>query len=210
MKTRKILTFITLILLFSCSKVEKKVYVEELVLFGTSGFCIIDSTNWIFDSTRLDIREYLEYKKDSTLKIARRRPNKPTEYFSSLGKVTLGLDSLINKVLLMNRFKNEYTFKEPELYDGWGYTLYYKTSNQKEYFIQYIPKLLPDSLRVLHNFIQNIIVSDDSRILDKFEYNRITFQVAKDLYRKYPPPPPTKPLFKVKFTAPTKNESNKK
>jgi hypothetical protein len=94
--------------------VEKKVYVEELVLFGTSGFCIIDSANWIFDSTRLDIRAYLEYKKDSTLKIARRRPNKPTEYFSSVGKDTLGLDSLINKVLLMNRFKNEYTFKEPE------------------------------------------------------------------------------------------------
>jgi len=214
MKTRKILTFITLILLFSCSKVEKKVYVEELVLVGTTGFSIIDSTNWIYDTTKLDIWEYFEYKKDSIVRISRKLPMQQTKYHSLIESDTVGLARIINSVLLPNKYETEYNFKKLVLYHDFHYILYYKTTDQKEYFIRYVPELLPDSLRILHNFIKRIVVSGNSRISSKFEYSKITGKMANECYinrnREYPPPPPPpQPLPKRKINAPKNNESIK-
>jgi hypothetical protein len=195
--------------------VEKKVYVEELVLVGTTGFSIIDSTNWIYDSTKLDIREYFEYKKDSLVRIARKLLKQETKYYSFIESDTLGLDRIINSVLLPNKYKTDYNFKKLVLYHGLHYILYYKTTDQKEYFISYVPELLPDSLRVLHNFMKRIVVSDNSGISTKFEYSGITVKIANELYknrnREYPPPPPPPQSLQKRKTTATKNiESIKK
>ncbi len=209
--TRSILIIFILTLLSSCAKVGKKDYVEEFVLFGTSGFCFRNSAeNQIWDSTKLDIREYFEYKKDSFIRIARRRPLHLTEYYSIGERDTIGLDSLMNRVLLFQTYKKEYELKDPEIYDGWEYILYYKTSNQKEYIVNYVPHHLPINLRVLHDFITKIIDTANPSVSSKFEYNGITRKEAKELYSKYPPPPPKQTLQRIKFIAPANKDLTKK
>lgn len=169
-------------------KSGEKNYVEELVLFGTSGCCFRDSAkNQIWDSTRLDIREYFEYKKDSFIRIARRRRLHQTEYYSIGGKDTIGLSSLINRVLLSKTYKKEYESNDPEIYDGWEYILFYKTSNKKEYLINYVPHHLPDDLKVLHDFIVKIVNTYRLGFSSKFGYNDITIKEVKELYNKRPP-----------------------
>jgi len=184
-------------LLSSCMKVEKKDCIEEFILFGSGGFSSKDSTNhYTFDSTKLEIMEYFEFMKDSLVRIARSHPFSPTEYYSVKKNDTIGFDNLLNAILLTKKYKSEYNSTAEEMYDGWHYTLFYKKSNHKEFIINYVPSHLPDSLKVLHNFIKRIVLSDSLTVSNKFEFNNITAKQAKELYRKYPPPSPPSRLIK--------------
>jgi hypothetical protein len=196
---------VSLLLLNSCRTKGKRVTVDELIVFGYSGFCMKDSLNIIypsgywhynetarleFDSTLLDIRQYFEFKKDSFIKIAKRLPMKQTEYCSILPNDTNGLTQLINNTLMSRRFKADYDFPDSSLimYDGWHYTLYCKESNNKDFLINYVPECLPDSLRYLHDFVTKIIgKSEPSKT--QFKFDSIVTIVAKRLFKRYPPPP---------------------
>jgi len=228
--TRSIVIVLLLLLINSCKTAEKKEVIDELLVFGHSGFCIKDSSNQIyppeqiwknnsiipdleFDSTHLDIRKYFEFERDSIIRVARRQYMHQMEFLSINKKDTIGLESILNKILLFRNPKHEYFSKEMYKYSDneWSYTIYYKTSNHKEFLIHYEPDQLPDSLRVLHNFIYKIIVSKALPISGKFDFNKITTKEAKKLFKKNPPPPlPSTVNFKVKFVEPHKNKSIEK
>lgn len=192
---RQFLTFFIIIILFSCSKVEKKDYIEEVVLFGTKGFSFKDSANWIYDSTDLDIRAYFEFKRDSFAIVSRGKHLK-SAYSITNSTDTTGFYNLVQKVLLNHEFEKEYYSKGLDLYNGLYYTIYYKTISNKEYHINYVPEYLPDSLRILHNYIQGIKPSINLKNENGYNFNSITKDLAKELYSKYPPPPPPSPLIK--------------
>ena len=195
MKTRIILTFITLTLLISCSKVEKKDCIEEVVLFGTKGFCFKDSANWIYDSTKLDIRTYFEFKRDSFVRGYRGIYLKSAYPIIINSTDTSGFYNLAQKVLLNRKFEKEYYAKGLDLYDGLYYTIYYKTTSKKEFHINYVPHYLPDSLKILHEFILGIKSFTNLKNGNDFNFNPITKNVAKEMYRNHPPPPPPSPLL---------------
>jgi hypothetical protein len=203
---KRILTALIPLLLFnSCITQEKKVTIDEILIFGYSGFCLKDSLNnvytpseiWLhdsiklkFDSTRLDIRQYFDFKIDSFVRIATRFPTKQIEYFSVLPSDTIGLKKLINNLLIDKRFQTNYDFPDSIIvvYDGWRYKLYCKTSDKKELSINYIPECLPDSLKILHKFVQNIVMKSDLIKINEFQFNPLTIKEALRLYAIYPPP----------------------
>jgi len=193
---RQFLTFFIIIILFSCSKVEKKDCIEEVVLFGTKGLCFKDSANWIFDSTKLDIRVYFEFKRDSFARVSKGKYLKSAYLITNLTDTT-GFYNLVQKVLLNRKFEKEYYAKGLDMYDGLYYTIYYKTSSKKEFHINYDPEYLPDSLRILHNYIQKMKFPNYPENEKSFKFNSITVDVAKELYINHPPPPPPSPLIEI-------------
>jgi len=197
--------FLLLLLCNSCKIGEKKEVVDELLIFGYSGFCFRDSLNHVYpsyeeeindsvkleiDSTRLDIRQYFEFKKDSIIHCAIRRPSQETEYLSINQSDTIGLENLINSALINKKYKINYSFPDstPRFYDGWTYTLYYKTSMGNTFLLNYIPKFLPGSLSDLNDFVENLLYKNNPKWTNKFEYNSITTTEAKRLFKKDPPP----------------------
>jgi hypothetical protein len=215
--------FVQLLLLFllinSCKTYESEEVVDELLIFGYSGFCFKDSLNQIYhsdeifyndsikieyDSTRLDIRQYFEYNKDSFINLALRRPRHLTEYLYFTHTDTIGLVSLINSTLINKNYKDHYVSHDTisGIYDGWNYTLYFKTSKDKKVIINYIPSYLPDSLRVLHEFIEKTLTTSKTKGSYKFEYNPITSFEAKRQFKRHPPPPLPSKTVKIKFTSP--------
>lgn len=221
--TRLLQILLLVLLANSCKPYEKKETIDELLIFGYSGFCLKDSVNQIypsdeifhndsirleFDSTRLDIRQYFEFKKDSFINSAIRRPRQATEYLSLNQSDTIGFQKLINLSLINKRYEINYRFNDsiPMMYDGWFYTLYYKTSKNNRFMLSYIPEYLPDSLRILHEFVENILVKNQNKKTNKFEYNPITSTEAKRLFRKYPPSLPVKLDIKVQYKEPLKKE----
>ena len=180
--------------------------IARLVVFGYNGYCVRDSLNNIYpgsevyyndsiklfiDSTQLDIRRYLDFEKDSAIKIARRMPRSPLEFFITDGLDLIAFQETINKVLINNRYRDEYYFNDsiPRFYDGGGYSLYYETSNGQSYLINYLPPQLPDSLLIIHNLIENIIESTPLQITNSFRFDTITLMAANRLYRKHHGPP---------------------
>lgn len=77
----------------------------------------------------------------------------------------------------------------PRIYDGWHYTLYFKTSSEKDFLMNYIPDYLPDSLFMIHDFVEKIIMKNNPSQAKEFKFNSLTTREAKRLYIKYPPPP---------------------
>ena len=69
-----------------------------------------------------------------------------------------------------------------------GYGLYYKTSKNKEFFIDYVPSRLPDTLKTLHNFVEKIILKNNPEIAKRFEYNSLITNMAKGLFKSHRPP----------------------
>jgi hypothetical protein len=218
---KRILNLLVPLLLFnSCITKQKSVTVDQLLIFGYSGFCMRDTLNNIypssamhdnysfrleFDSTQLDIRQYFEFKKDSFVKIAKRLPMKQTEYCSILPQDTIDFNRLINNTFPNKRFKADYDSPDSSLimYDGWHYTLYCKTSNDKDFLINYIPECLPDSLSSLHDFVIRIIAKSKVIKTNEFNFNPLTIKEAKRLYKIFPPPPmPSKIDSQIKYIHP--------
>jgi hypothetical protein len=207
---KKLQSMLIVLILFtqSCKTPERKETIDELLIFGYSGFLLKDSLNntypsgymhyndtisLMYDSTRLDIRQYFEFKKDSFVRIARRRPMQNTEYIQMNNSDTLGLQRLINEIFINKKYLSEYDFPDSLdkfiiMYDGWHYTLHYKTSLKKEVTLNYIPEYLPDSLKLLHDYMQRVLSKDAPTLTDRFEYNNTTGLEARRLYKKFPPP----------------------
>ena len=123
---------------------------------------------------------------------------------------TLGFNSLIDQILVNKTYKKEYFDSVPDMYDGLYYTLYYKTTDQKEYLINYIPHHLPDSLRILQNFIDKILQLNNPIDPNKYEFNKISKQFAIELFKNHPPPPPPAKIQNVIFIpAITQDDINK-
>ncbi|HAN78708.1 MAG TPA: hypothetical protein DCQ31_13580 [Bacteroidales bacterium] len=147
---RQLIATILLFLLFSCNSQEKKETIENFFIAECSGFYLIDSVELKVGSTKLDIMQYFEFKSDSFVKVSKRLNNRFTKFYSVNNTDTLGLEDLLNKTLLNKFYKSEYSAIEPEIYDGFHYILYYKTSRNREFIISYIPHHLDDSLKRLH------------------------------------------------------------
>jgi hypothetical protein len=218
----KLPLFIILILFTqSCRTPERQETIDELLIFGYSGFLLKDSLNNIypvtylrdndsieleFDSTRLDIRQYFEFKKDSFVRMARRGPLQTTEYIQATKPDTAGLQKLINELFIHKNYKSEYDFPDSLIivYDGWHYTLHYKTSLNREVILNYIPECLPDSIKLLHDYIQRLLRKEYPILTKKFEYNNVTGLEARRLYKIFPPPPlPGKADQTEKYVIPT-------
>jgi len=148
--TRKILVFITLlIILISCKnnrapKIEKFIWIQ-------------DNLNWIWQPEDLKARYYLEYDYNSNnINFAHtvivRKDDKilvdSIEYFKS--KAPSDLDSLIYHYLFNNNFAQSYSLNKDSicLYHGDHYCIIYKFENQPERIIAYLPFTITDSLKV--------------------------------------------------------------
>ena len=203
-----LIIFVSLTPLNSCRTKEQNPVIDELLIFGHSGLAMkdslnnfypshalhyIDSVRLEFDSTRVDIRRYFEYKRDSFVKIAKRWPSINTEYFSILPDDTIGFNELINNTLANKKFKAEYGYDFPDsilfIYDGYPYKLYYKTSNDLDFQINYIPEYLPDSLKSLHDFVLRIIEKSNLTRTNEFNFHPLTTKEAKRIFELIPPPP---------------------
>lgn len=195
----KIKFLIILLFISSCSKTQEKEKVEEFVLFGYRGFCIKDSTKGILDSTKLDIREYFEFK-NGDVKVAARNWDKKTEYHLIKSSDTLGLDSLFNLVLKNHWIKKKYDrISQFMIYDGGFYTMYFNTSWNREFEIDYMPYYLPTKFKKLHEYIRNIIRQENPIMANKFEFNKIVWEKSADIYKNH-----SRPIYKqqVKFSPP--------
>ena len=188
-----------LIFLFSCVIKEKRETIDKLLLFGYMEFCYKDSITKEYDSTKLEIRQYFGYKRDSYARIQTRYGFNPTKYYTASSIDTLGFNDLINRVLVSRYFEKTYSMGTHEIYDGVSYTLYYKTSTGKENSINYRPHSLPDSLKILHNYILKLFSSNKLKKDKAFEFDGVTTKVAKEIFRKNPP---LKILDTIKYTAP--------
>ena len=216
---KKVLTIIILFaILVSCKKTDEKEHITELIVFGYSGFCLkdslnntypkdqicnCDSINLEYDSTELDIRQYLEFKKDSFLRIAVKKPKQETEYYTSNKSDTIGFNNLINSFLSKDLTPhNNISNKYPEFYEGWSYTLYFKTNKNRTFSINYIPYKLLSPLKEIHESIESTINKCNQKRVGKFEYNTFTTFEAKRLFRNATVPPPPFPRNRIKFIAP--------
>jgi hypothetical protein len=186
-------------LFVSCVNHDDKEEIKEIILYGHSGFRLLDSTKYIFDSTSLDIREYFEYKKDSILRVAIRSYKKKTAYFKVNSKDTVGLSTIFNNLLLLNLQSADYYFSEPEIYDGFYYSLNIITTKYKNIKINYVPFLLSSKLKGLHNFIRNIIYSSNNEPTEYFPFDKILKEDALKIFNRNPPPPAPERLPKIKF-----------
>ena len=179
--------------MISCSGHDKKEEVTRFVFYAHSGFLHTDSTRFSYDTTNLDIRQYLEYELDSALKISRRRPEQKSEYFTLNPNLFKGLQDTLNKYLINNKFTKNDNLRDfsnrPIVYDGWYYTIYFKTTHQKEDRVYYIPSFSADStLLALHNYVLNIYSFANIR-RSKFEFDSIVKIDAARFYKLIPPPP---------------------
>lgn len=205
------LCFTYLLVLSSCNGITNKEHIEELQIFGYSGFQLkgpnnhlytfdyyldyiqhcdtCDSVKFEYDSAQFDIRRYFEYKKNGSLKVAVRKTMDSTKFYIVLHYDTSGFEKIINRLLLNDSLKSEYVdYNEGRIYDGYSYTLHFKTNNKKERTIYYIPYDLQDSLRFLHDLVNRIVEKNKKHEIVKFEYNQITESVAKKQFKNHPPP----------------------
>lgn len=214
---RQILFLLLIMLLISCGTIKNKEQITEFQIFGYSGFLLKDSADnhysydyyfdsdsffqFKIDSTQLDIRRYFEYKKDSMIKVAVRGYRGKTKFYLIPQFDTAPLEKIVNRLLLNDSLKSEY-HDPSRMYDGYSYTLHFRTTKNKEFDFNYIPKDLPDSLRILHDFIEKIIEGDRKQIINKFEYDPITSSIAKKLFINHPPPPLPRSNRNIKFVHP--------
>lgn len=149
-----------------------------------------DSKSLSYDSTKLDIRLYFEFTKKADLKISRRVSEKSAEYFSLCKKDTIGLNILLNNLLQITKFDSIYTFKDPSsaIYDGYSYVLFVKTSKGRFIKFDYIPSCLPDTIKALHSFINNIVRKKGLKATSSFNYNSFLRDYAIKLYKRHKPP----------------------
>lgn len=214
---RRLLDWMLILLLCNSCIGEKKEVVDELLIFGYRGFCLVDSlnqpypieeleyndsVNFQYDSTRLDIRQYFEFKKDSIIKLAIWKPYKATQYSAINPSHNMSLVNLINSAMIGKNYTSNYCFMDSHtgIYDGPYYTLYYKTSKGNTSLINYTPGCLPGELRTLHELVEDILYKNNLTATHKFEYHPITTMEAKRLFKKYSPPPLRK--GSIKFTPP--------
>jgi hypothetical protein len=150
-----------IIAITSCSRKDNKEVIIKFVFFAHSGFVKIDPSKRTFDSTKLDVRQYLEYEPDSAIKFSRRRYLQTREFFTINPNLFKGLLDTLNNNLINNKFEKEIKYPDyPVLYDGLVYAIYFRTSYQHEDLINYIPAFTHDSLlQVLHDQILNFFAS---------------------------------------------------
>ena len=192
------LCFTYLLVLNSCNRITNKEQIEELQIFGYNSFLLKDSNNhnysfhylsdtvkFKYDSTKLDIVFYFEYKKNSLIKFAI-GPFGKTKYYNIPHFNPVHFENIINRLLLNDSLDSKY-WNPHEMYDGYSYTLHFRTT-KKEFEIDYAPCYLPDSLKFLHDYVTKIAQDNRKRIIEKFEYDPITSSRAKKLFIRRPPP----------------------
>jgi len=194
------MTFLT-----TCKPVDNVERVQKCIFAGYSGFYMVDTVKWIHDSTRFDIREYLEFNVDSTVKIAKRWYNTNTKYFQIGHEDSIRLISIFNKLLLEVRKDSNYNIQEElEMYDGLHYTITLVTTSKKRLDINYDPQHLPKELKDCHDTIEDIIKSTKVETGNGFKFSKDLKKNALKLYQIFPPPPAPENLsVKVKITKPS-------
>lgn len=193
--------FLSLAMLVSCGKTKPVEQIDEFVLFAYPGFNYQDSDHIVLDSTSLNIRKYFELNRNNFIRIANAKDykSKPQKYVERNKADTLGLERLLNKVLISKRYHQEYYPKSDSWYEGFTYTIYYRTSSNNEFTISYYPDYLPNSLKALHNYIINVISYYRTPRNDQFQFHTITKSVAGDLWKKHKPAVAQSKIEEVKF-----------
>lgn len=194
-----------LIIFSSCNHKNKSEEIEEVVIIGDSGFLLKDnngksypSTYWIdcdtcktedlkYDTTKLDIRQYFEYKKGGRIKVAIRRFKNETEYYYLSAEEKFLFEKLIDSVLISENYKESYRNTGLIIYDGWNYTLYYKFTSGKKKIINYIPNYLPNKLKVFHDTVKSISYGN-LVASQRFEYHQVVYNNAIKKFVNNPPP----------------------
>ena len=190
----KFLLIIAIVAITSCSRKDNKEVITKFVFFAHSGFEKIDPSKHTFDSTKLDVRQYLEYESDSAIKISKRRFLQTREYFTINPNLFKVLLDTLNNNLINNKFEKEIKYPDyPVIYDGWACAIYFRTSRQHEDLINYIPAYTHDSLlQVLHDHILNFFHATMIG-RSEFKLDSIVGKDASKLFKLYPPPlPPLK------------------
>lgn len=203
-----LMTFLT-----ACKSVDNVERIQNCIFTGYMGFYLVDTTKWIHDSTQFDIREYLEYNVDSTVKIAKKWHNTKTKYFQIGHEDSIRLISIFNKLLLKLRKDSNYYARDVfEMYDGLHYTIALVTTSNKRLDINYDPQHLPKELKDCHDTIEEIIKSAKVEKWNGFKFSKDLKKNALELYQIFPPPPAPENLsIKVKITTPLtiKPDTNK-
>ena len=130
--------FLSLAMLVSCGKTKPIEQIDEFVLFAYPGFNYQDSDRIVFDSTSLNIRQYFELNRTNFIHIANAKDykSKPQKYVERNKADTLGLKRLLNQVLVSRRYHHEYYPKSDSWYEGFTYTIYYRTSSNNKFTIR--------------------------------------------------------------------------
>jgi hypothetical protein len=186
------LSILLFFFLSSCLNIRIRDSISEFILFGYPGFYLYDSCdNYYLDSTRLDVRLYIDIKIDNQATIIKHKYREENKYFSLTLLESQKLLDSINSLLGNVQYDSEYCFLQGSLYDGWSYTIYYRTLDNKEFTINYIPELLPGNLRKIHDLLIKYTI-ESSESSHELQYNAIVPRTAIFLYKRYPPPPPAR------------------
>ncbi len=182
---------VVMLTLIACNRHVDKETIDEFILYGHSGYCIKDSANWVYDSTKLDIRQYFEFKRDNYVRIAIRPCDQSMTYYSINSNDTLGLDQLLDTILINKSFEKDYYRRDKGLwmYTGYYYVIYFKTNKNRETFIHYLPDYLTPDLLVLHDYFINLLKRKPLIQSKTFELNEICAKEALDFVKPTPPPP---------------------
>jgi hypothetical protein len=184
------ITICLFVLFVSCFQTENKETIRKLVLIGHRGVIMKDTNNWIFDSTRLKIREYYDFTKDSTIKLFQKKykflHTSTIRDINDLNKFS----HLADSVLLKHHFKENYFPELPDIYDGNYYILYYKTNRNKENWIQYDPNALPPNLNLFYQFFTDSVIRQRSNAIDHISFDSlICIKAARETCKLFSLPP---------------------
>lgn len=197
------------LILLSCDRQNDVERIQNFVIAGYRGFYMVDTAKWQYDSTRFDIREYLEYNNDSSVKISKRMYYK-TKFFNITRIDSVRLQSILEMLIRMNIKDTNYYGQEVELYSGLFYTITFSTNWNRHREINYVPHHLPKELKVIHDSLKSIIWMARDTAINSFSYNKLLSRTAIELYKIYPPPPAPDTLsYKVNFTKPIIIKSSK-
>lgn len=192
------------VVLSSCNPQNDKERIQNFIFAGYPGFYLADTAKWQYDSTRFDIREYLEYTIDSSVKISSRGYNTDTKFYKINKSDSIHLVSIFNKLLSIELKDSDYYVQYGlELYDGLHYTLNFETTGNRRVNINYVPHHLPGELKGIHDSIEKIVWLAKNAAAGSFSFNALLKQNAIELYRILPPPPAPETSYpRVKFTKP--------
>jgi hypothetical protein len=178
-----VITFIT----FSC-KNSKKETITEFV-FWTFGINPIEKIQNRPGFTFV-ANEYLEFDGANTIKTSYNEKN-VLDYSTTILNDSFGI--ALDKAFLDSTIKCEYYprdyIKGQAINSPVTYFIFFKTSNNRQIYIEYFKESLPKNLLKLHELFQEYIFKTKTESTSKFMYHKSLRVSLENHIRKFPPPP---------------------
>jgi hypothetical protein len=210
MKNKSIISTFVIILLILNSISCKETNNQKIERF----VWIRSNINWIWQPSDLKALEYLEYfdssKKvkyaHSTISIdSNNLRSVTTSYFQ--GSVPDSLRILIIYCLFNKNYKTAYPLElDPyTTYSGHPYCIIYKFENHQERIINYYPISIPDSLKILQDYLLKRNGFKLTEVTNQFDIKSIVDKYRDSIIGDIPLAPPPPPIDEMVF-----NKLNKK